>query len=368
MSKNSLVSIGLPLYNEEINIDNLIPSILNQKYENFEIIIINNGSTDNTIKKLEPYIQNDSRLRLINVSKNRGSSWSFKHLVSEAKGKYFAWIAGDMQLHPDFLKRLVKELDRDKTLVTAYSYVNLIGFSIVTRSDKFSLMHESSIERIKTLYLNLGLGTLVNGLHRMEVMKELFISPPSGFIPIWSSSRQFNFGDLQLLTFLLLKGKIKQVSSPLINRDLKENLKYRSHFDVLSRNEGYFCHRHCNIGLPSYNGIHEIISRLYQSDLNVSELIELKTFIVNILKKRFSTMVNSEVVEVLNILGQRSFTKAWSDKYSVMNEREVTIQPQIIKMFLHEIYADIQLASIYSNEEEVFVAAQLCEQFLEELE
>ena len=360
-----LVSFGVPLYNEAKNIGILMTSILNQTYKNIEVLIVNNGSTDNTLERLNKYISDDPRVSLVDLPKNRGSSWSFKHLVSIASGDYFAWIPGDVELWPNFTDVLLRELDNDEQLVSAYSAVSLIGPEKIS-IDSFSLMQDSPIDRIKSLYQNLHLGTMVNGLHRMEIMKSLFVSPPSGFMPIWSAARQFNFGDLQFLTFLLLEGKIKQIKVPLVRRDFKNNNKLKYHVQILARNETYFCHQYCNIGLPSYTGIHEIILRLFQSNLGASEFVTLKDFIINILTSKFEAVLNNEVKVLLEVLINKDFTAAWSNHYSNQNKQRSIVEPKLIEQFLHEINADIQIAKIYSKGEDLVVIDELCELFIRE--
>ena len=80
-SKNFLVSIGLPVYNGEKFLKKRIDSILNQTYENFELIISDNASTDNTRKICESYTKQDSRIRYVCQQKNIGAIENFKFLL-----------------------------------------------------------------------------------------------------------------------------------------------------------------------------------------------------------------------------------------------------------------------------------------------
>ena len=61
-----MISIIMPVYNTEEYLDECLQSILNQTYQKFEVICVNDGSSDNSLKILEKYAQNDTRFKIIN--------------------------------------------------------------------------------------------------------------------------------------------------------------------------------------------------------------------------------------------------------------------------------------------------------------
>jgi len=92
-SDNSpLVSIGMPLYNEERHLDEAISSLLNQTYNNIIINIVDNNSQDNTKSICEKYASLDSRINYIENDKNIGGGLNFRKVVNISltdKSKYF---------------------------------------------------------------------------------------------------------------------------------------------------------------------------------------------------------------------------------------------------------------------------------------
>ena len=103
------VSVIIPCYNEEKNIKNAINSILSQTFSNFELIISDNSSTDNTVQIVEQFA--DSRIRLIKNSKNMGVIWSRNNAISLSRGKYIAVLDGDDTCEPSRLEKQVSYMD-----------------------------------------------------------------------------------------------------------------------------------------------------------------------------------------------------------------------------------------------------------------
>lgn len=93
MNKN-MISVILPVYNGEKFLRESIESILNQTYENFEFIIINDGSTDGSLKIINDYASRDFRIKVIS-RENKGLVYSLNEGIDLAKGKYIARMDAD---------------------------------------------------------------------------------------------------------------------------------------------------------------------------------------------------------------------------------------------------------------------------------
>ena len=96
-----MISVVIPLFNKEGLIGTTINTVLSQTYQDFEIIVVNDGSTDDSATEVEKI--NDSRIRLIN-QKNAGVSAARNRGIHEAKGEYLALLDGDDEWKPDYLK------------------------------------------------------------------------------------------------------------------------------------------------------------------------------------------------------------------------------------------------------------------------
>ncbi|BEH91603.1 glycosyl transferase [Turicibacter faecis] len=102
------VSVILPVYNSEKTIEKTINSVLNQSYQNFELIIINDGSTDNTDIICSSYI-NDSKVRYI-YNKNQGVSKSRNIGLDLAEGEYICFIDSDDLYEKNYLNEMIKRI------------------------------------------------------------------------------------------------------------------------------------------------------------------------------------------------------------------------------------------------------------------
>lgn len=103
LQKFPKISVVMPVFNGEKFLDESVSSILNQTFRDFEFILINDGSTDNTLKIIRKYMKNDKRILLINNKKNKGSWRTINIGLKMAKGKYIAFFCADDISH---LKRL----------------------------------------------------------------------------------------------------------------------------------------------------------------------------------------------------------------------------------------------------------------------
>ena len=105
------VSVLMPAYNSEKYIATAIESILNQTFSDFEFIIINDGSTDNTAKIVRQYARRDPRIKFVDNKKNRGISETRNSLLDMATGEYAAYQDSDDVSMPNRLAQQVKFLD-----------------------------------------------------------------------------------------------------------------------------------------------------------------------------------------------------------------------------------------------------------------
>lgn len=111
------ISVVIPLYNKEKHIQMAINSVLNQTYQEFEIIVINDGSTDNSVAKVNEI--KDSRIRLIN-QENKGVSAARNRGIKEANYELIAFLDADDTWKPQFLETIKRLRDR-------YPYAGMYG-------------------------------------------------------------------------------------------------------------------------------------------------------------------------------------------------------------------------------------------------
>ncbi|MBN3958693.1 glycosyltransferase family 2 protein [Nostoc sp. NMS8] len=127
MSSNQpRLSIGLPVYNGERFIKEAIDSLLAQTFEDFELIISDNASTDKTEEICRAYAEQDQRICYYRNDTNIGCARNFNRVFELSSGEYFKWAAYDDLHSPDFIKKCIEVLDQDPTIILCHSQVYFI--------------------------------------------------------------------------------------------------------------------------------------------------------------------------------------------------------------------------------------------------
>lgn len=121
-----LVSIGLPVFNGANYIEEAIQSILDQEYQNWELVIFDNASTDTTETIVQSFIELDSRIHYYRQAENLGAVPNFNDTFHRSYGKYFKWFAHDDRLHPQYLSRCVEVLEQDPGVSLCHSWVEVL--------------------------------------------------------------------------------------------------------------------------------------------------------------------------------------------------------------------------------------------------
>lgn len=125
MKKESLpITVFMAAYNSAQYIKKSINSILNQTFKNFELLIVDDGSEDNTVDIIQSY--NDPRIRLIKNDKNRGLGYTRNVALTEAKGEFIAILDSDDIAYPTRLEVQMKNFKRRPNLAVLGSYAYII--------------------------------------------------------------------------------------------------------------------------------------------------------------------------------------------------------------------------------------------------
>lgn len=121
------LSIGLPVYNGENYVADAIRSFQAQTFTDFELIVSDNASTDDTEKIVRDFADQDTRIRYLRAEDNVGANRNFNRTFFFARGELFKWAAHDDVVEPGFLARCVEILDADPSVVLAHTSTSYIG-------------------------------------------------------------------------------------------------------------------------------------------------------------------------------------------------------------------------------------------------
>ena len=122
---NNLVSIITPSYNSSKYISETILSVLNQTYEHWEMIIVDDASSDHSNEIINEYIKKDNRIKLIKLKNNSGAAVARNRAIKESQGRYIAFLYSDDIWFPEKLEKQINFM-QNKGVALCYSSYSVI--------------------------------------------------------------------------------------------------------------------------------------------------------------------------------------------------------------------------------------------------
>jgi glycosyltransferase involved in cell wall biosynthesis len=206
--RNPLVSIGMPVYNEEKHLEQALQSLLSQSFENFELIISDNASTDRTSEICRSYATKDPRVRYSRMETNLGSSVNFNRVFQLSKSEYFFWASGHDTRAESFIARCVEILESDASVVLCYPWARWVetdGHLGDTLSGQVETRGLSQVVRYCKVLWGLGYVFPAYWIIRSSALKRTGLMRPDTVAP-----------DVLLMAELALIGAFAEVCEPLL--------------------------------------------------------------------------------------------------------------------------------------------------------
>lgn len=207
-----LVTVGLPVFNGENYVEEAISSVLAQTFEDFELIICDNASTDRTSAICRAFAAADPRIRYFRNARNLGAAPNYNLCFERARGRYLKWLAHDDAVEPTFLAESVARMEAAPDAVLCCVNVRQIddrGRTLRTfDSELSSTIGLPAVERFAIVVLRPHHCTDIFGLFRRDAMigSELHGA--------------YRGSDRVLLAEMALRGPFVKVEAPLlVHRD-----------------------------------------------------------------------------------------------------------------------------------------------------
>jgi len=218
-----LVSIAIPTMNRRHDLPTSIGSILAQNYHNLEILISDNGSTDDTPEYCRDLAAQDSRVRYLRHEQNIGFMANWNYVLQQSEGKYFMWLGDDDWLEPGTIKSYVDFLESNPDYSLASGTILYWQNGSVIREEKgLSLSENKAISRSISYYRKVIDGAMVYGLCRSEAAKR--IKQENGI------GRDWHF-----VAAMASQGKLKQFDTLAYNKVLGGNSSsYKKYAQVMN--------------------------------------------------------------------------------------------------------------------------------------
>lgn len=202
-----LVSIITPVYNAEKYLDTCINSVLKQTYTNWELILVNDGSTDNSWKIIKQYSQLDNRIRCINKT-NEGPSLSRKLGTIQSKGKYIQYLDSDDFLLEKAIENLVCKAEKTNAEIVAAPFLFYYSENEAIPSGHFSFQEVTGMEYFNIILLGKAYWSVWSNF----LSRSLFEKNDIQFIP------DVSFGEDAILMVQLLyhTSKVVALEAPIL--------------------------------------------------------------------------------------------------------------------------------------------------------
>lgn len=259
------ISIGMPVYNGEAFLEAAIESILAQTFEDFELIISDNGSSDRTADICRRYANRDNRIRYYRRDDNAGAGWNFNRVFELATAPYFRWACHDDLCHPQLLERCLKVLDCQPETILVYPQTTIVdehGKPIEDYDDNFSLREALPHQRLERYFKLVRYGHGCHplyGLIRTAILRRV---TPLGSYPS---------SDLVLLGQLALHGQFCEVPERLFFKRDHPNTSVRAHNAFRARLAWYDPSRKGTLHLTRWQWFFEYLRAISSAPLSHSE-------------------------------------------------------------------------------------------------
>lgn len=168
------VTIGVPAYNASATIGETVGSLLRQTFEDVEVIVGDNASTDHTVELLHDLFPRERRLRIVRHPQNIGANSNYSSLVAQASGGYFKWASSSDWCAPTFIESCIVALEAVPQIVLACPRTKTFEHDVTNAVDyvgDIGVEHDDPVQRFIALLQELRLNNAINGVFRTEVLR-----------------------------------------------------------------------------------------------------------------------------------------------------------------------------------------------------
>lgn len=206
------VSIGMPVHNGARYLDGALGALLSQDYGDFEVIVADNASTDQTWDIAQAWAARDRRVRCLRSRRNTGAAANYNRVFHAARGRFFKWAAHDDLCAPGYLRRCVEGLEAGGAEVALCypktAFIDEAGAWLRDYEDNLDLPQPRPEQRLAHLLRHMVRCNPLCGLIRSRVLRSTRLIG------------RYYASDHILLAELALRGQFREVPERLFLRRL----------------------------------------------------------------------------------------------------------------------------------------------------
>lgn len=277
MKRDILVSIIVPIYNQQEFLAKSLKSILNQTYSNIEIITVNDGSTDKSLNILEKFKCNDNRIKIIN-QENEGLVGATISGIENSTGEYICFVDPDDYIGENFIMNFINNLDDDYDFIAAGYYQDNGNWKQAKRLNNNKVYNNNEIFKKRDEFLCRN--------NELQVSYEFFISrwnkiykrnTVNKIIDEFIECKKVSLGEDTLFNFLIIS-KSKKVKTLSFCNEYFYNV-YNQNSMMKNSNINIYIQK-CNVAF------HTFVNILNKYNCNSSQAYLLFYFLIDSLYKR----------------------------------------------------------------------------------
>ena len=295
---DELISIIVPVYNVENYIEKCVNSIINQTYKNIEIIIVDDGSKDNSGKKCDELAKKDNRIKVIHKL-NGGLSDARNSGMKIANGKYIGFVDSDDYIKEDMFETLYKLNKKYNSDISIVSYYEIYRGKIISVRDSKKLEELSKLEAIKELLIDTKIQSYAwNKLFKKELFEGIEFPTNKNFEDIATTLLLFERANKVVLLEDPKYYYVRRDDSIVGDRNYKT---YKDYLDVIYDKYKYLDGKYKEIDV--YNAYNFVINMIWVYTIIVAFDIEniYKDFESNyILFEKLIHRYGSEIIDKLD--------------------------------------------------------------------
>jgi glycosyltransferase involved in cell wall biosynthesis len=258
------VSIAIPVYNGEKYLSETIVTILSQTFQDFELIICDNASTDRTQEICRSFEQLDQRVHYYRSENNVGWAGNFNKAVDLARGVYFKWAAHDDLLSPSFVERCVEVLDTHPDVVLCYPqtlFVDENSNPMGVYADQLHLCQTTAHERFRVFFQHQSLSHPVFGVSRKDVLLRT------------QRMGSYIMSDRVWIGEMALNGQIFELPEPLFLRRIHDQISTNINESGIQMLNWINPGKKAKIILPKWRRLIEYFKAINRTKMSLSERI-----------------------------------------------------------------------------------------------
>lgn len=270
-----MISVIMPVYNGEKYLRQSIESVIQQTYKDWELIIVNDCSTDNSRDIMQSYVDVDSRIRIVDNSNNLKLPMSLNAGFREARGEYLTWTSDDNLYKVNALEELVGYLENNPEIGLVYSDMDYVDASL-------NFIKEQRLESDMLLYADCVGASF---MYRMKVIDKVGEYEPNMFLvedyDYWIRiSKQFKVGHLNknLYIYRVHDNSLTGTRKKEINTQLYKLRKKHLDYLIMGVNDKYKEKLFLEMIDQNINDCENLISRFWKKNEEMNKYSWLKMF------------------------------------------------------------------------------------------